>query len=71
MYEWLSSTFGCYTCLGAFGVSLGILFVRCAWCQKLLGVVRSGKAKGGISDGMCRKCCDEMIAEQDEMFGRK
>lgn len=50
----------CWPVLACIGAAAGLLFLRCGWCKRLLGVKSAEGAEGGVSDGICEKCADEL-----------
>jgi hypothetical protein len=55
-------------CLGALellGGALGLLFVVCMVCRRLLGVKSSEGAPGGVSSGLCPRCAEGFKIPRD------
>lgn len=54
----------CWPILALVGSVCGILFVRCAWCGKLIEAKGSEGGSRGLSQGgMCRDCAKENLGQ--------
>jgi hypothetical protein len=53
----------CWPALALVGSMLGLLFVRCSWCNKrLVGAKRSrGGARGLSKGGTCKECIEKHL----------